>query len=187
MRPCDIDRSGDVWVYRPRTHKTQHHGHHRTVLLGPKAQAILRPYLLRAAHSHCFSPADAMQEMRDRRAAARKTPLNEGNRRGTNRVENPKRQAGEAYTVNSYRRAIGRACDLAFLLPDDLPEGDLPAWQKAHRWSPHQLRHSAATEIRKHHGLEAAQILLGHSAADVTQVYAERDMAKGIHVARLIG
>ncbi len=26
LRPADIDRSGDVWVYRPSDHKTQHHG-----------------------------------------------------------------------------------------------------------------------------------------------------------------
>lgn len=26
LRPCDIDRSGDVWEYRPQSHKTQHHG-----------------------------------------------------------------------------------------------------------------------------------------------------------------
>jgi len=44
-----------------------------------------------------------------------------------------------------------------------------------------------ATKVRKDHGLEAAQILLGHSRADVTQVYAERDEAKAINVARKIG
>jgi integrase len=37
------------------------------------------------------------------------------------------------------------------------------------------LRHSAATEIRKRYGLEAAAVVLGHARADVTQIYAERD------------
>jgi len=46
---------------------------------------------------------------------------------------------------------------------------ELDAWRKAHRWHPHQLRHNAATELRKEFGLEAAQILLGHTKADVTQ------------------
>jgi integrase len=49
------------------------------------------------------------------------------------------------------------------------------------------LRHTAATLIRKEFGLEAAQVILGHTAADVTQVYAERDLAKGLSVAKLIG
>ena len=44
------------------------------------------------------------------------------------------------------------------------------------KWCPNRLRHSAATEIRKQYGLEAAQVVLGHAAADVTQVYAERDL-----------
>jgi integrase len=26
IRPCDIDRSGDVWTYSPESHKTEHHG-----------------------------------------------------------------------------------------------------------------------------------------------------------------
>jgi site-specific recombinase XerC len=54
-------------------------------------------------------------------------------------------------------------------------------------WHPNQLRHSAATTIRKTFGLEAAQVILGHSRADVTQVYAERDNAKALEVIRKIG
>ena len=38
MRPCDIDRSEGVWVYRPTEHKTEHHGYERTIYIGPKAQ-----------------------------------------------------------------------------------------------------------------------------------------------------
>ena len=51
-------------------------------------------------------------------------------------------------------------------------------WQSQHRWAPNQLRHSAATEVRKVYGLEAAQLVLGHASADVSQIYAERDMNK---------
>ena len=36
-------------------------------------------------------------------------------------------------------------------------------------------------------GLDAAQIVLGHASADVTQVYAECDQAKGAEVAQAIG
>jgi site-specific recombinase XerC len=52
---------------------------------------------------------------------------------------------------------------------------------------PNQLRHSYATKVRKEHGLEAAQVLLGHSKADVTQVYAERNSALAAKVAAEIG
>ena len=54
-------------------------------------------------------------------------------------------------------------------------------------WHPNQLRHTAATIIRRDYGLEAAQVILGHSKADVTQIYAERDAAKAIEVVRKIG
>ena len=27
LRPMDLDRSGEVWLYRPGSHKTEHHGH----------------------------------------------------------------------------------------------------------------------------------------------------------------
>jgi integrase len=33
VRPCDIDRTGDVWVYRPHSHKTMHHGRDRVIPL----------------------------------------------------------------------------------------------------------------------------------------------------------
>jgi site-specific recombinase XerC len=49
------------------------------------------------------------------------------------------------------------------------------------------LRHTFATRVRKQHGLEAAQVLLGHSRADVTQVYAERDEQLAATVATKIG
>ncbi len=46
-------------------------------------------------------------------------------------------------------------------------------------WAPNRLRHARATEIRRTYGLEAAQVILGHAKADVTQVYAERDHGPG--------
>lgn len=46
------------------------------------------------------------------------------------------------------------------------------------KWSPNQLRHSAATRIRKEMGLEAAQAVLGHRLIETTQVYAEVGRAR---------
>ena len=64
---------------------------------------------------------------------------------------------------------------------------ELKEWRWHHHWHPHQLRHSYATRVRKEFGLEAAQILLGHTKADVTQIYAERDMGRAATVAAKIG
>jgi integrase len=45
MRPCDLDRSGPVWVYRPHEHKNDWRDMERVVHLGPRCQALLRPLL----------------------------------------------------------------------------------------------------------------------------------------------
>lgn len=171
LRPCDLDRTADVWTYQPSEHKTEHHGRARTIYVGPKAQGGLLRYLARDPEAFCFAPRDAEAKRLAAAHAARKTPLSCGNRPGSNRKRGRKRTVGTKYTVDSYRRAIHRACDKAGI----------------ERWSPNRLRHAAATEVRTKFGLEAAQVILGHASADVTQVYAERDAKKGAEVARLIG
>ena len=205
LRPCDVDISGEVWLYRPATHKTEHHGRERVIPIGPKGQDILRPYLLREKETHCFNPMDSEKKRREELHASRSTPPSYGNRPGTNCKRKPKRSAGEQYTADSYRRAIHRACDFAFPAPEPLcrrddeslgqwldrltvkQKADLEKWQSEHRWSPNRLRHSAGTEIRKRFGLEGAQVVLGHASANVTQVYAERDLQKAVEIMREVG
>lgn len=55
------------------------------------------------------------------------------------------------------------------------------------RWALNRLRHSAATEIRARYGLEAAATVLVHGKADVTQMYAECDLAKAAATMRDVG
>ena len=54
-------------------------------------------------------------------------------------------------------------------------------------WHPHQLRHNAATALRREHGIEVARIILGHRSAAITEVYAEVDHARAIDVMAKIG
>jgi len=205
LRPCDIDRTGPTWTYRPPEHKTEHHGHERVIFLGPKAQQVLSAFLLRPQDAHCFSPAEAEEERRQALAARRKTPLSCGNRPGSNRRAKPGRKPGDHYTVDSYRRAIDRGLESAFPPPGDLAkredetqkqyrarltqkqEAELKDWRRAHHWHPHQLRHNYVTNVRREFGLEAAQVLLGQTKADVTQVQAERDTTRAATVAAKIG
>jgi integrase len=150
LRPCDIDRSGDIWLYRPEKHKTQHRGRERIVFIGAEAQEILLRYLARDSKAYCFSPRDSEAKRRIPRGRAY-SPV----------------EFAERYHVGVYRRAVYRACLKADVAP----------------WKPNQLRHAAATEVRRKHGLEAAQVYLGHKNANVTQIYAEKDIALGIKVA----
>jgi integrase len=188
LRPCDVDACGEVWAYVPAEHKTEHYGKRRTVFIGPRAQDVLRPYLLREKETYCFCPADSERKRLAIRHEARRVPVHYGNRPGTNRIRRkPRRAAGNRYDTNSYRRAIDRACQSAFPAPDGFNAEQAYKWKVEHRWAPNQLRHTAATELRKRFGLEAAQVVLGHSMADVTQIYAERDMAKAAAVIREVG
>jgi integrase len=73
--------------------------------------------------------------------------------------------------VAGYRRTVNRAAERA----------GVPSW------SPNAIRHRFATEARSKFGLDVAQVLLGHSNADVTQVYAETDLARARAAAKAIG
>ena len=82
-----------------------------------------------------------------------------------------RRRPGDAYTTVAVRNAVYRACDRA----------GIP------RWHPNQIRHTVASKVRHLHGLEAAQVVLGHARADTTQIYAERDLARAREVVRALG
>lgn len=169
LRTCDLDTSGRIWAYVPESHKTEHHGKRRTIYLGPQAQAILRPWLRPELSANLFSPAEATAERRATMRQARKTPVQPSQR---NRAKpRPAKAPGHAYTVESYRRAIGYGCKRA----------DVP------KWHPHQLRHNAATRLRREFGLDVARAVLGHSSPAVTEVYAELDSAKAAEAMEMVG
>jgi integrase len=60
-------------------------------------------------------------------------------------------------------------------------------WHRQWCSHPHQLRHTAATELRKTHGLEAAQVILGHKTLTVTQLYAEKNVEAAMKIMAEIG
>ena len=187
MRTRDLDTTGPIWTYNPQNHKTAHHGHARHVYIGPRGQDILRPWLRTNLDEHLFQPCEAVADQLADRHAARTTPLKYGNRPGTNRKANPKCQPRDHYTVDTYRRAITRACDLADKAAEDEADAESNGDRLIPRWHPHQLRHNYATAVRKRFGVEAARVVLGHQHIDVTELYAERDQAVGVRVAKTIG
>jgi integrase len=168
MRPCEIDRTGEVWVYRPKKHKTARKGKIKAVPLIGDAREAITDYLNRDPQAFCFSPRESMAWVRARRSSERVTPVGYGNRPGTNRKARPAKEPGECYDHGSYRQAIQRAAKAA----------------KVAKWNPYQLRHLAATVIRDALGVEAAQAALGHSQASMTEHYAKQTLAKAIEAAK---
>lgn len=207
VRECDLDMSGRIWIYRPESHKTQHHGHRREIYLGPRAQEIVKPFFrpfMKTAY--LFSPQDAEAERQAKRKQNRKTPLYPSHIRHMEkkRKRNRARAPRDHYDVASYRHAIMRACEKAFPLPENLArtvingkresltawkvrltaeeQEAVRQWRRAHSWHPHQLRHNAGTALRKEFGVETARIILGHKTAFTTEIYAEADRARAMEV-----
>jgi integrase len=170
MRSNDLDTSGRVWAYRPSVHKTEHHGRARVVYLGPQAQAVLRPWLRPDLTAFLFSPREAMEERSAVRRRNRQTPLTPS-QRDRKRKAKPKRSPRDSYDTRSYYHAIRYGCDRA----------GVPTWH------PNQLRHNAATRLRKEFGLDTARAVLGHSSPIVTEVYAELDGAKAAKAMERVG
>lgn len=171
ITPAMVDRSNDVWLIKLAKHKTSYLGKDRVIYVGPQAQAILSKYLLRAENAACFSPIESEKQRLQAKHEARVTPMSCGNKPGSNRTRSPRRAPGNAFDTGSYAKSIKGACKRA----------------KVESWSANQLRHNAATMVRKHYGLEGAQVILGHSDIGISQVYAERDASKAIGIARQIG
>jgi len=207
LRRCDIDMSNPVWLYTPVHHKNAWRGQSRVIAIGPKAQEVLKEFFTGDSDDYLFSPRRAVEEHLAERTANRKTPhwSSHLKRNTKKRKTNPKRAPAEKYNHASYAVAVDRACDRAFPLPKklaphakesrvkwwrrltDAERDAVNAWRKEYRWSPNQLRHSFATAVRREHGLEATQVLLGHTHADVTQIYAERNAELATGVAAKIG
>ncbi|MEX0774199.1 MAG: site-specific integrase [Phycisphaeraceae bacterium] len=169
MRPCDLTTTGKVWEFRPQHHKGQHLDHERVIYLGPRAQAVVMPFLADRALDAClFDP-------REGNAQRKAAHASKGKPRRPDQKPNPTKSArkiSDHYTAGSYRKAIERACITAGV-PD---------------WHPHQLRHTAATELRRQFGLEAASLMLGHASGAITDaVYAERDAGKAHAIALRVG
>jgi integrase len=166
----DIDRSGDVWLYRPESHKTENHGHDRVILLGPQAQAVVQAWLGEDPFAFLFSPVAAVANRNAERRRGRKTPMTPSEAKRKPKPH-PKRAARSRYDKNAYGQAIARACKKA-----GVPH-----------WHPNQLRHNAATRVRQRYGIEAARQVLGHRSAAVTELYAEADLKKVVEIMRAIG
>ena len=165
IRPVDLSHAGDLWYYVPERHKTAWKGKNLSIVLGPKCQQLLAPFIGgRAVDEFIFSPREAAFwhaiERRKRRRALPKS-LRDKDPKVRNDIR-------DHYDSGSYRTAVQRGARKC----------GVPCW------TPNQLRHSRATIIRKEYGVEAAQVFLGHTKADVTQIYAERDLELARKVAR---
>lgn len=74
---------------------------------------------------------------------------------------------GIMYGKDALRRAIERVCKRTGI----------------ELFSPNQIRHAFATDIRQQFGLDACRSMLGHTNTRTTEIYAERDRAMSCDIA----
>jgi integrase len=179
IRGCDLTMGDDVWEYRPESHKREHHGLERFILLGPHAKEVIRPWLRANLNAPLFSPRSGRRAYFD--GLTRATPKTPS-RRARQPAKNPKRAPGERYTKLSYGQAIAKAARRADREAEKRGEDF-----RVGKLRPNQFRKAAATRIRAAYGIEMARIILGHQSAVTTEIYAAADKEKAIEVMRKLG
>lgn len=164
-----IEFLADAWLYRPASHKTDYRGKPKVIVIGPRAQLLLIPYLAGLGHdAFVFSPRTAMREHVQARAAASKTKRY--GQRKDSRLKLSRYRA--RYFADSYRQAIDHGFDRL----------DRARCEKCLRWHPHQLRHTRATLTRENYGLEGSQTQLGNTP-QATEIYAEKNLPLAMKIA----
>jgi integrase len=176
MRACDIERGGQVWTYRPETHKTEHHDKDRVIVIGPQAQAILKTYIGRRLKlsEYVFLPEEAHRERLEQVGFAKVTAY---------QVSRSTFKPGRKFRADTFYGQINRTCDRAF----DADGAKRAARDYSHRWNPHRLRHNAATRLREKFGIEAAADMLGHGSFNTAKIYAERSIERAKEIAAQAG
>lgn len=183
MRPCNIEMDGEVWRYKLKDHKTRKFVGDRTITLGPKAQELIKPFLFRSQTTPLFSSREAFESSHrwffgGITEGFSHIPEQDRSARYKRLSKNSALHFNEEMKGSSYRlaitRALRRANAKARLANPDMPKDEVAV----RPWHSHQLRHYAATFIRKHYGLDVARAQLGHTTTRQTEVYAELDGTK---------
>ena len=158
MTGRQLDRSGELWIYRPTQHKGRWRGRERVIPLSKAAQDVVSPRLHLDPDRAVFSPRDALREIRDRKRQPRKTPMTPSQRRRDEANAAKAPPVGEFYASNELAKAVRRACLAADVEP----------------WTPYDLRRAAAVRLFEAGDAEGARALLGHTALAMSRHYAQK-------------
>jgi integrase len=160
MRGCDLETvSDDCWVYTPESHKMQHKGKFKRIVLGPKAIEAVKRYLSTDTRAYLFNPAKALMELR-------------GHKHESLRI-------AKRYSEEAFRKAIHHACRAAGIglwAPNQL--------RHAHATEVRRVFGLAGVEDA---GLAAARDSLGHDDKRTTAIYADESLERAMAIARKVG
>jgi len=177
MRPYDILREDpECWLYIPGRditpvgkHKTTHFENIKVIPLTNEPQEILSSRITDYdSKQYIFNPEEAIKEVLQEKHQGRKTPINYGNRPGTNRKKHPMIKPRNHYDSDSLRKACKRGCIRAGV----------------EIFTPYDLRRTVATNTRATLGKEDAKTLLGHTDTATTDIYLLDEVQEAMKVAK---
>lgn len=207
LTPSMIERDGDVWTADIVEHKTKKHGLDRMLAFGPKAQAILRPLLLRCGTGGLMfrePDVDAREAVQALTKEIGRAVKRANVERAVDGLQRLARREGDAaarrllrdrYRVLHFakwtaddgitRTRLGTVAELVQRvgskriadLVRDVGGEPVP------NWTAYQLRHTRLSEVRREFGLEGSAAIGGHSLgkeARITEGYtgtAQRELA----------
>ena len=153
----DIERTDDVWLYRPTRHKGTWRGRDRVVPFGPKCQELLRPLLSADPAAHLFRAEVVMRQRKAGWRRKRKTPVQPSQQKRDARNARRATPYVDCIDVATLRRAVDAACDKA----------GIP------RFGLHRLRHACGTRLVVEAGDDAARVQLGHADERMVRRYSK--------------
>jgi integrase len=172
MRPVDILHDDEAcWLYIPGRdkgpvgdHKTAHRQRVRAIPLAGDARRIVAARVEDFdSLDPVFSPAEAVEAY-----MKKKFPTDKVADRTGQAPTHPMIKPGKMYAGSSLNNAVKRACKQAGV----------------DKFTPYDLRRSAATRIRATLSKDAARLLLGHVSAATTEIYLLDEVREAMEVAK---
>ena len=177
---CDISlknvsKVGDVWLYRPVTHKNLWRGKGLAVAIGPEGQKLIMKHLAgRDEDDYVFRPIDSVMwhALRSEKGGYQKT-----------------REYKPCFTASTMRQAVIRAQARAagLKLRGKLPTVEEIAATGWKVWTPYQLRHAAITRLALQFPMEMVKAYMGHASVETTYLYSDHNLASAKEIALKCG
>lgn len=175
LKMASVEVAGDVWVYRPGSHKNLWRGKGLAIAIGPEGQSLIKQHLGDRGHNEfVFRPIDSV------RWHVANSPKCH---------EQKTRKHKDCFTASTMRQAVLRAQARAagVATAPKTPTVEEIAATGWNVWTPYQLRHAAITRLASQFSMEHVKAYMGHASVQTTYLYSDHNLAQAKEIARKCG
>ncbi|CAN5610912.1 hypothetical protein BH11PLA2_BH11PLA2_47140 [soil metagenome] len=163
--PINVEKSNaeigsQLWWITYDHHKTDGDGMGRAWAIDMRVAEILKPFMDRPPTENCFNPAESVQQASET-VKRERIELRGGGSGGSRKLKTGRRSR-PMYTRQTFRRAIGRACDKA----------GVP------RFNLYQVRYLVSVEALEEGGVQLEMDMLGHKTSRMAKHYARQGLMR---------